>query len=291
MKSIQFAPKWPRFARLSLALATLAVPVCTLAQSTISPGTPLWTWGRWARRRRKASHLRSAAMGWSAGRLFSPTPTTPPNGYRTLSCGKEPKRKIIGSPGFGGPNSVAFGVNFWGQAAGQADTRTPDPNGEDFCGSTALGLTHSGNTCVPFLWQNGTMIALPRLRNSAGTEGSNGVALADQRLRHDSRNGGKRRSGLDLPGRDRFAADDRVQACHLDESLPLVAGTHPGASRPLPAIRTALLTRSTILAKLWAPAGNCGPFNAIAQNNLTPLHAVLWRDGKAIEPGKPWRRR
>ncbi len=29
-------------------------------------------------------------------------------------------------------------------------------------------------------------------------------------------------------------------------------------------------------------SGNCGPFNAIEQNNLTPLHAVLWRDGKAI---------
>src|ERR1035441_7203004 len=37
MKSIQFVPKWPRLARLSLALATLAAPVCTLAQPTNSP--------------------------------------------------------------------------------------------------------------------------------------------------------------------------------------------------------------------------------------------------------------
>jgi probable HAF family extracellular repeat protein len=31
--------------------------------------------------------------------------------------------------------------------------------------------------------------------------------------------------------------------------------------------------------------GNCGPFNAIAQNNLTPIHAVLWSNSKAIDLG------
>ena len=34
--------------------------------------------------------------------------------------------------GMGGGNSVAFGVNQLGQAVGEADTSTPDPNGEDF---------------------------------------------------------------------------------------------------------------------------------------------------------------
>jgi len=32
-------------------------------------------------------------------------------------------------------------------------------------------------------------------------------------------------------------------------------------------------------------SGNCGPFNATEQNNLTPLHAVLWRYGNAIDLG------
>jgi hypothetical protein len=73
--------------------------------------------------------------------------------------------KVISHPGLGGPNTVAYGVNVWEQAVGQADTETQDPNGEGFCGSTALGLTHSGNTCAPFLWQNDTMVELPRLRN------------------------------------------------------------------------------------------------------------------------------
>jgi uncharacterized membrane protein len=87
------------------------------------------------------------------------------------------RRKDIGRPGLGGPNSSAFGTNSSWQAVGQADTKTRDPDGEDFCGAKALALADSGNTCVPFLWQNGSMFPLPRLRNSAGKEGSNGQAL------------------------------------------------------------------------------------------------------------------
>ena len=32
-------------------------------------------------------------------------------------------------------------------------------------------------------------------------------------------------------------------------------------------------------------SGDCGPFNSLEQNILTPLHAILWRDGKAIDLG------
>src|SRR5579863_10643926 len=55
MKSIQFTPNWPRLARLSLALATLAAPVCTFAQSAsatkytivdLGPVGPSWSQGQ-----------------------------------------------------------------------------------------------------------------------------------------------------------------------------------------------------------------------------------------------------
>jgi probable HAF family extracellular repeat protein len=67
----------------------------------------------------------------------------------------------------GGPNSLGLlGPAERGWAAGIAETSTLDPNGEDECG---FG-THL--ICLPFLWQNGVMTALPTLG------GNNGEAFA-----------------------------------------------------------------------------------------------------------------
>lgn len=71
----------------------------------------------------------------------------------------------IGTPGLGGPNSRALGVNEWGQASGKAETSTPDPNGEDFCG---FG-THL--ICLPFLRQDGVLTPLPTMGGNNGTAG------------------------------------------------------------------------------------------------------------------------
>ncbi len=71
----------------------------------------------------------------------------------------------IGTPGLGGPNSGAFGVNERGQTSGLAETSTSDPNGEDFCGYG----THL--ICLPFLWHNGVMTALPTLGGNNGEAG------------------------------------------------------------------------------------------------------------------------
>jgi len=60
----------------------------------------------------------------------------------------------------GGPNSnnsPNSPLNDKGVVSGFSDTSTPDPNGEDFCGF----LTNL--ICLPFVWQNGVMIALPTL--------------------------------------------------------------------------------------------------------------------------------
>src|SRR5438552_7471979 len=73
-------------------------------------------------------------------------------------------KTVLGT--FGGPNSVAFkGPTEKGQVVGKAETPTPDPFGEDFCGfGTQL-------ICVPFVWQNGAKAPLRTLG------GNNGIAF------------------------------------------------------------------------------------------------------------------
>src|SRR5580698_9980861 len=64
----------------------------------------------------------------------------------------------------GGTNSSINwnGINDPGEAVGMSETSVPDPNGEDICG---FG-THL--TCLPFLWKNGLMSALPTVGGNNG---------------------------------------------------------------------------------------------------------------------------
>jgi probable HAF family extracellular repeat protein len=284
MTSPQFATKWSRAVRLSLALAALAAPVCALAQSTsfpkytivdLGPVGPSWSQGQ---------PFVVSGNGLVSGEMVVANPSNPAEWVSYAVVWEGSSAKVINIPGLGGPNNIAFGVNLRGQVAGQADTETPDPNGEDFCGSAALGLTHSGNTCVPFLWQNGAMFALPRLRDGAGTEGSNGVALQVN---------------------DFGMAVGTAENADVDSTCP-GAGISPQTiqfkpviwMKPFPWSLVRLQELPTIdgdpdgiayaindLGQAVGASGNCGPFNVLAQNNLTPLHAVLWRNGNAINLG------
>jgi probable HAF family extracellular repeat protein len=70
----------------------------------------------------------------------------------------------LGTLGKPGANSWINwgGINDRGAAVGMSETATPDPNGEDLCGfGTFL-------TCVPFLWQDGHMSALPTVGGNNG---------------------------------------------------------------------------------------------------------------------------
>ncbi len=282
MTSLQFALKWPRLSRLSLALVTLAAPVYTFAQSTpkytvvdLGPVGPSWSQGQ---------PFVLSRNGLVSGETVVANPNNPAEWVSHAVVWEGTSTKVINIPGLGGPNNIAFGVNLRGQAAGQADTETPDPNGEDFCGSAALGLTHSGNTCVPFLWQNGATLPLPRLRNSAGTEGSNGAALQIN---------------------DFGMVAGTAENAEVDSTCP-GAGVSPQTiefkpviwMKPFPWSQARLQELGTIdgdpdgiafaindLGQAVGASGNCGPFNAIEQNNLTPFHAVLWRNGNAIDLG------
>jgi probable HAF family extracellular repeat protein len=64
----------------------------------------------------------------------------------------------------GGPNSFAFAIDETGVIAGFAETSTPDPLGETFCGNPVI--------CLGFVWRDGVMTALPPLggNNSASLQ-------------------------------------------------------------------------------------------------------------------------
>jgi probable HAF family extracellular repeat protein len=88
-------------------------------------------------------------------------------------------KKDLGT--LGGLNSSAFGSpNAIGQVVGDTETSNTDPNGEDFCGFYASGAPLSGQTCLGFLWQHGSMTPLSTLGgyNSAASAINNRGEIA-----------------------------------------------------------------------------------------------------------------
>lgn len=168
----------------------------------------------------------------------------------------------IGAPGLGGPNSIAFGDNDGFQSAGEAETSTPDPNGEDFCG---FG-THL--TCLPFLWRDGEMTQLPTLG------GNNGAATA---ISNRGEVAGFAENSTPDPG------CPAPQVLHFEpvvwekgviHKLPTVGGDPDGI--------TYLINDN---GEVVGGSGTCATFNPNALNNLLPVHALLWEKGKATDLG------
>src|ERR1035441_6601289 len=176
----------------------------------------------------------------------------------------------VGKPGLQGPNSQAFGVNYRGQAVGEAQTTTPDPNGEDFCGFKALGLSSSGTTCVPFLWQNGAMKALPTLGGYNGwanrTNGSGVVAGVAENDAPDAT------CPSGSPQKLQFKPV--VWQNGSPRELPTHPGDPDGSAKAI-----------NDLGQAAGASGECAAFNPIYLTNLQPVHALLWEDGKAIDLG------
>jgi len=94
------------------------------------------------------------------------TSTTIARGRSVLSIyGINIDMGTLGNPDGNSWNNYG-GINDRGEAVGMSETADPDPNGEDICG---FG-THL--TCVPFLWRDGHMSALPTLGGNNGEAGA-----------------------------------------------------------------------------------------------------------------------
>jgi uncharacterized membrane protein len=193
--------------------------------------------------------------------------------YRRLSLD-------IGTRGLGGANSISYGVNRWGQAVGEADTSTPDPLGEDFCGFATLGYT-SGTTCLPFLWQGGVMRRLPTLTDKNGLHGNNGAVNVINR--RGEAVGLSENTTLDstCPPYDPSKGQSQKlqqkpviwRKGHVYE-LSTIGGDADG---------TAFAINEN--GQIAGGSGSCAPFNFNNFLYLQFAHAVLWNNGKPTDLG------
>jgi probable HAF family extracellular repeat protein len=168
----------------------------------------------------------------------------------------------IGAPGLGGPNSIAFGDNDGFQSAGEAETSTPDPNGEDFCG---FG-THL--TCLPFLWQDGEMIQLPALG------GNNGVAMAISDRGEVAGFAENSTPDTGCPAPQVLHFEPVVWEKGVIHKLPTIGGDPDGVAQQI-----------NDNGAVVGGSGTCATFNANFLFNLVPVHALLWEKGKVTDLG------
>jgi uncharacterized membrane protein len=180
--------------------------------------------------------------------------------------------------GMGGGNSVAFGVNQLGQAVGEADTSTPDPNGEDFCGFAFFGFV-SGKTCLPFLWQGGVMTALPTLKDNNGKNGSNGAANVINSSGEVV--GLAENTTLDktCPAYDPALGQTQkfqtkpVTWTHAQiHELPTLGGDPDGVALAI-----------NEKGQVAGGSGDCAAFNPASFLYIQPVHAILWENGKPTD--------
>jgi probable HAF family extracellular repeat protein len=241
-------------------LAVLAVPLTATAQDAQQHTLP-------------AAQYTVTDLGTLSGGNFSqPFPinryglvsgsSSLPDANQHATLWLEKLKVDIGAAGLGGPNSIAFGDNEGFQSAGEAETSTPDPNGEDFCG---FG-THL--TCLPFLWQDGAMIQLPTLG------GNNGVAMA---ISNRGEVAGFAENSTPDPG------CPAPQVLHFKpvvwekgaiHKLPTVGGDPDGVAQQV-----------NDNGEVVGGSGTCATFNPNFLYNLVPVHALLWEKGKVTDLG------
>ena len=176
----------------------------------------------------------------------------------------------------GGLNSAAFGSpNAIGQVVGAAETSHSDPNGEDFCGFYASGAPWSGTTCRGFLWEDGWMIPLSTLG------GHNGAASAINNQGEVAGNAETARTDSTCPPYDPTLGQYQVLQDKpvvwengLIQELPTYPGDPDGFAIAI-----------NDHGQVAGASGVCSTFNLINGLYLSPVHALLWDQGKVINLG------
>ena len=179
----------------------------------------------------------------------------------------------ISHPGLLGANSMAFGNNGWGQVVGGANTNIEDPVGEDFCGFRTLGLPSATTTCLPYLWQNGKMTALPTLDDNRG---NNGVANA---INDFGEAAGAAENTTTEPS---CPAYDPSQLHFQQYQFKPVVWRHGVASELATVEGDRVGTALSINNKgqVAGTSGACSTFNPQFLIPIHPLHAIFWdKDG------------
>lgn len=195
--------------------------------------------------------LNIARTGLVAGAVQQPDNTD----HAALFFGRQ--RLDISTPGIGGKNSLAYGVNIFGQAVGGAETAQPDPGAVDFCGFKTLGLSSSGAVCAAFIWELGMMKKLPTLGGNNGSSTQiNTWGVVSGEVENTAPDPG-------CPQRFQF------RPVKWQGSKIVQLATHPGDPDGVAyAINDA--------GQVVGSTGTCAPYNPNFQLAMVPLHPMLW---------------
>lgn len=176
----------------------------------------------------------------------------------------------IGTPGLGGPNSGAGGVNESGLAVVGVETSTKDPYNENFC-DYGTGLQ-----CLVYLWQNGLLTELPTLGGVNASWGS---------INNRGEVAGVTENGTRDPECPSGVAANGTGP-QLFDFEPVIWGPGKGQIRQL-----SLLPGDTVGFALYINDNGqaVGMSGTCANTQLPPLaagaHAVLWENGTVTDLG------
>jgi probable HAF family extracellular repeat protein len=238
---------------LTAALALSALSAATLADD-VAPSYVVYDTGTLGGDEAFANGINN--LGWVAGGLNTAA--------GAVHAAEWIPGTVIDLGTLGGTNSaVEWPIkNDHGLVVGISETATPDPLGESF--SCSAFIATNGHTCLPFLWQNGELSALPLLG------GNNGFAT------------GINNAGVAV-GWAETAVHDKT--CVLPQQLQFEAAEWgPGTNTvrvlaPLAGDSSSAATALNDAGEAVGISGDCD----VAVGAFSARHAVLWINGKPLK--------